>query len=135
MNTNYIKVLFGSIVTALSWYLGGIDGVLMALLAFITIDYITGVLAAAKEHKLSSEVGFWGLVRKVCILALVGIGNLLDQYVITSGAVFRTVVALYYIGNEGLSIVENMSTLGLPVPEKIRNALAQLKSNSEDEQK
>lgn len=135
MNTNYIKVLFGSIVTALSWYLGGIDGVLMALLAFITIDYITGVLAAAKEHKLSSEVGFWGLVRKVCILALVGIGNLLDQYVITSGAVFRTVVALYYIGNEGLSIVENMSTLGLPVPEKIRNALSQLKSNSEDEQK
>ena len=87
------KAIFGGIVTAVSAFLGGMDGIMYALLAFITIDYITGVAVAVKRHDLSSEVGFWGLVRKVCILALVGVAHYIDCYVMQSGDVIRTVAA------------------------------------------
>jgi len=130
------KIIFGTVVSAAAAYLGGIDGVLITLLAFISVDYVSGVVSAVKEKRLSSEVGFWGLVRKVFILALVGVGNLLDVYVIGSGAVFRTAVALYYIGNEGVSILENSIRIGLPVPKKLKDILIQLKNEvDKDESK
>ena len=131
MNSVSFKVIFGGLVTAVSAYLGGMDGVLMTLVAFITVDYITGVLVAIKKHELSSEVGFWGLVRKMFILVLVGVGNLLDIYVLNKGAIFRTMVSLYYIGNEGLSILENAISLGMVVPQKLRDVLAQLKKQND----
>ncbi len=131
MKTNLAKIAVGSVVTIISAYLGGIDGVLIALFAFMTVDYISGVISAIKDKQLSSEVGFWGLVRKNFILALIGIGHLIDAHVIGTGTTFRTAVALYYIGNEGISILENCVKIGLPVPKKLRDILIQLRNDND----
>ena len=133
--TEIIKIIFGGIVTAVSGFLGGMDGIMYALIAFITIDYITGVAVAVKQKKLSSEVGFWGLVRKVCILLLIGIAHYIDCYVTKNGDVVRTVVAMYYIGNEGVSILENCGNLGLPLPPKLIAVMAQIKETGEKSDK
>lgn len=125
--TEIIKIIFGGIVTAVSGFLGGMDGIMYALLAFISIDYITGVAVAVKQRKLSSEVGFWGLVRKVCIIALVGVAHFVDVYVMRTGDIFRTAISLYYIGNEGVSLLENMGNLGVPLSPKLKNVLEQIK--------
>ena len=129
---NVCKAIFGGIITAVSGFIGGMDGIMYALIAFITIDYATGVAVAVKEKKLSSEVGFWGLVRKVCILALVGVAHYIDCYVMQSGDVIRTVAAMYYIGNEGISILENCGNLGLPLPPKLMAVMAQIKGKGEE---
>lgn len=131
--TEFMKLIFGGIITAVSGFLGGMDGIMYALLAFISIDYITGVAVAIKQKKLSSEVGFWGLVRKVCIIALVGVANFVDVYVMHTGDIFRTAIALYYIGNEGVSLLENMGNLGVPLSKKLKDVLEQLKSNNDKE--
>ena len=133
--TEIIKIVFGSIITAVSGFLGGMDGIMYALLAFITIDYITGVAVAVKQKKLSSEVGFWGLVRKVCIIALVGVAHFVDVYVMHTGDIFRTAIALYYIGNEGVSLLENMGNLGVPLSKKLKDVLEQLKNDNDKEDK
>ena len=133
--TEIIKIIFGSIITAVSGFLGGMDGIMYALLAFITIDYITGVAVAVKNKKLSSEVGFWGLVRKVCIIALVGVAHFVDVYVMHTGDIFRTAIALYYIGNEGVSLLENMGNLGVPLSKKLKDVLEQLKTDNDKEDK
>lgn len=133
--TEIIKIIFGGIVTAVSGFLGGMDGIMYALLAFISIDYITGVAVAVKRQKLSSEVGFWGLVRKVCIIALVGVAHFVDVYVMHTGDIFRTAIAMYYIGNEGISLLENMGNLGVPLSPKLKNVLEQIKNNNSEEDK
>lgn len=111
--------------------IGKIDGVLFALLTFMTIDYITGIIVACRRHTLSSEIGFTGLAKKVFILLLVVVGNVLDAYVIGSGAVVRSAVIAFYLANEGLSILENAGNLGVPYPDKLKNVLAQLKDDSD----
>ena len=108
-------------------FLGAFDGLLYALVAFIVIDYVTGVLCAIVEHNLSSTVGFRGIAQKVCILVLVGIANILDVHIIGSGCVLRTAVIFFYLSNEGISIVENAARIGLPVPEKIVEVMKQLR--------
>lgn len=131
---NTIKIIFGGIITAVSGFLGGMDGIMYALLAFITIDYITGVAVAVKRRELSSEVGFWGLVRKVCILVLVGVAHFIDLNVMGTGDIFRTAIALYYIGNEGVSLLENIGNLGVKLPKKLIDILVQIRdSNSGDD--
>lgn len=127
------KLVFGGIIAAVSGFIGGMDGIMYALIAFITIDYATGVSVAVKEKKLSSEVGFWGLVRKVCILALVGVAHYIDCYVMQSGDVIRTVAAMYYIGNEGISILENCGNLGLPLPPKLMTVMVQIREGKGEE--
>ena len=127
------KLVLGGIIAAVSGFIGGMDGKMYALIAFITIDYATGVAVAVKEKKLSSEVGFWGLVRKVCILALVGVAHYIDCYVMQSGDVIRTVAAMYYIGNEGISILENCGNLGLPLPPKLMAVMVQIKEGKGEE--
>lgn len=127
------KLVFGGIIAAVSGFIGGMDGIMYALIAFITIDYATGVAVAVKEKKLSSEVGFWGLVRKVCILALVGVAHYIDCYVMQSGDVIRTVAAMYYIGNEGISILENCGNLGLPLPPKLMAVMVQIREGRGEE--
>ncbi len=127
------KLVFGGIIAAVSGFIGGMDGIMYALIAFITIDYATGVAVAVKEKKLSSEVGFWGLVRKVCILELVGVAHYIDCYVMQSGDVIRTVAAMYYIGNEGISILENCGNLGLPLPPKLMAVMVQIKEGKGEE--
>lgn len=133
--TEFAKVILGGVVTAVSGFLGGMDGVMIALVSFVSLDYITGVLAAAKRHELSSEVGFWGIVKKVCVIALVGIAHFVDLYVMQAGDIFRTAVALYYIGNEGLSLMENMGNLGVLLPQKLVDVLKQLRDKNDKEDK
>ena len=129
--TGFAKIVFGGIITAVSGFLGGMDGIMYALLAFISIDYVTGVMAAAKKRELSSEVGFWGIVKKVCIIVLVGVAHFIDVYVIRSGDIFRAAVALYYIGNEGLSLLENIESIGVKLPGKLVDAMRQIRDENE----
>ena len=130
-----IQLTFAAVGGWLGWFLGGCDGLLYALLAFVTIDYITGVMCAFVDHKLSSEVGFKGIFKKVLIFLLVGIGHILDTQVIGSGSVLRTAVIFFYIANEGVSLVENAAHLGLPIPEKLKSVLEQLHDRAEKEDK
>lgn len=132
---NTIQLIFTVIGGWLGWFLGGCDGLLYALIAFVAIDYITGVMCAAIDHRLSSEVGFKGIFKKVLIFLLVGVANILDVQVIGTGCVLRTAVIFFYISNEGVSLLENAAYLGLPVPEKIKTVLEQLHSRSESEDK
>lgn len=131
---NTIQLIFAGIGGWLGYFLGGCDGLLYALIAFVVIDYITGVMCAITNHTLSSEVGFKGICRKVLIFLLVGIANILDIYVIGSGSVLRTAVIFFYISNEGVSLLENAAHLGLPVPEKIKTVLEQLHDRSRKEE-
>ena len=112
------------------WFLGGMNGFIYALLAFVVVDYITGVAAAFIEKRVSSAVGFKGIIRKVMIFVLVGIGNIIDTEVIQSGSAVRTAIAFFYLSNEGISILENASVIGLPIPKKLREVLQQLKKDA-----
>lgn len=131
---NTIQLIFAGIGGWLGYFLGGCDGLLYALIVFVVIDYITGVMCAINNHTLSSKVGFKGICRKVLIFLLVGIANILDIHIIGSGSVFRTAVIFFYISNEGVSLLENAAHLGLPVPEKIKVVLEQLHDRSTKEE-
>ena len=130
---NGIQVAFTALGGFLGWFLGGVDGFLYALIAFAVIDYITGVLCAIADKTLSSEVGFKGICRKVLIFTLVGIGNILDVYVLGETGVLRTAVIFFYLSNEGVSLLENAAHLGLPIPEKLKEVLEQLHDRAEKE--
>ena len=132
---NTIQLAFAAVGGWLGYFLGGCDGLLYALLTFVVIDYITGVMYAIADKNLSSEVGFKGICRKVLIFLLVGIANVLDVQVIGTGSVLRTAVIFFYISNEGVSLLENAAHLGLPVPEKIKTVLEQLHDRAESEDK
>ena len=121
-----IQIAFTAFGGFLGWFLGGFDGFLYALIAFTVIDYITGVMCAITDKNLSSAVGFKGICRKVLIFTLVGIGNIVDVYVLGQGGVLRTAVIFFYLSNEGVSILENSAHLGLPIPEKLKEVLEQL---------
>ena len=127
-----IQLAFSALGGFLGWYLGGVDGFLYALIAFVLVDYITGVMCAIADKKLSSEVGFKGICRKVLIFLLVGIANIVDVQVIGTGSVLRTAVIFFYLSNEGVSLLENAAHLGLPVPEKMKDILAQLHDRAEN---
>lgn len=128
---NMIQMVFAAVGGWLGYYLGGCDGLLLALVAFAAADYLTGVMCAVSDRNLSSNVGFKGICRKVLIFLLVGIANILDVHVIGTGSVLRTAVIFFYISNEGVSLLENAAHLGLPVPEKIKAVLEQLHDRAE----
>lgn len=130
-----IQIAFSAIGGFIGWFLGGFDGFLYALIAFAVIDYITGVMCAISDKKLSSEVGFKGICRKVLIFVLVGIGNLVDVYVLGEAGVLRTAVIFLYLSNEGVSLLENSAHLGLPIPQKLKSVLEQLHNRNEKEEK
>ena len=132
---NTIQLVITAIGGWLGYFLGGCDGLLFALMAFVVIDYITGVMCAINDRKLSSEVGFRGICRKVLIFLLVGVANILDVQVIGTGSVLRTAVIFFYLSNEGVSLLENAAHLGLPVPDAIKAVLEQLHDRSEKEDK
>lgn len=125
-DTNTIQLTFAVIGGWLGYFLGGWDGFLYALLAFVVIDYITGLMAAVLNKKLSSETGARGIFKKVLIFIMVGIGNIIDTYLIQNGSAMRTAVIFFYLSNEGISIIENAAVIGLPVPDKLRAVLEQL---------
>ena len=129
---NTIQLIFSAVGGWLGYFLGGCDGLLYALIAFVVIDYITGVMCAIINRELSSAVGFKGIFRKVLIFLLVGIANIIDVQVIGTGAVLRTAVIFFYISNEGVSLLENAGHLGLPIPERIKTVLEQLHDRAEN---
>ena len=128
---NTIQLTFAAVGGWLGYFLGGCDGLLYALIAFVAIDYITGVMCAISDKTLSSEVGFKGICRKVLIFLLVGIGNIIDVQVLGSPSVLRTAVIFFYLSNEGVSLLENAAHLGLPVPDAIKTVLEQLHDRSD----
>ncbi|PWM00234.1 MAG: holin [Clostridiales bacterium] len=132
---NGVQIAFSALGGFIGWFLGGVDGFLYALIAFVVIDYITGVMCAINDKNLSSEVGFKGICRKVLIFTLVGIGNIIDVYVLGEAGVLRTAVIFFYLSNEGISLLENSAHLGLPIPEKLKDVLEQLhrKGGNDDE--
>ena len=130
---NWIQVTFAVVGGWLGYFLGGWDGFLYALLTFVVIDYITGLMCAVLDKKLSSEVGFRGIFKKVLIFSLVAIGHIIDKNVIGDGSVIRTAVIFFYLSNEGISILENAVHVGLPVPQKLKDILEQLHSRSDKE--
>ncbi len=129
---NTLQTIFTAIGGYLGYILGGFDGFIYALITFVVIDYITGLMAAIVERKLSSEIGFKGIFKKVLIFLLVAVGSVIDKNLIGTGSAVRTAVIFFYISNEGISIIENAIRIGLPVPEKLRNVLEQLQ-DKEDE--
>ena len=130
---NGIQLVFAVIGGWLGWFLGECDGLMYALIAFVIADYVTGVMCAVSDKRLSSEVGFKGICRKVLIFVLVGMANILDMHVIGTGCVLRTAVLFFYISNEGVSVLENAGHLGLPVPARLLNVLEQLHEDAEQE--
>jgi toxin secretion/phage lysis holin len=132
---NTIQLIFAAVGGWLGYFLGGCDGLLIALVIFAVADYITGVMCAVADKKLNSEVGFKGICRKVLIFLLVGIANILDVQVIGTGSVLRTAVIFFSLSSEGVSFLENAAPLGLPVPEKLKEVLEQLHDRAEAEDK
>ena len=136
------KMVLGQVIFAITiggavgWFFGGLDGFMYAMVAFVLVDYITGVIAAAINKELSSDVGFKGICKKVMEFLLVGIANVLDMQILKQGAVMRDIVIFFYVANEGLSILENATRIGIPVPEPLKKMLKQLKDKGDgkDEQ-
>lgn len=127
---NTIQIIIAAVGGYIGYFLGGWDGFLYALVAFVVIDYLTGIMVAILEKRLSSEVGFRGIFKKVLIFSLVAVGHIVDSQLIQTGSAIRTAVIFFYLTNEGISILENTAKIGLPVPEKLKTVLEQL--NKED---
>jgi len=122
-----LQLIFTAIGGYIGYFLGGFDGLIYALVAFVVIDYLTGLMAAVIEKKLSSDIGFRGIFKKVLIFTLVGIGHIIDFHLIEKGSAVRTAVIFFYLSNEGLSIMENAAKVGLPIPEKLRAVFTELR--------
>ena len=116
----------------LGYFVGGMDGLLTALIIFMVIDYITGLMCAVADRKLSSAVGFKGICKKVLIIMLVGVAHIIDLHVVGTGNALRSAVVCFYLSNEGVSLLENAAHLGLPIPEKMKSILAQLHNRIDD---
>lgn len=133
---NKVQIFFNSVAAVigavLGFLFGEVTGLFWALIAFMALDYVTGVIIAIINKKLSSEVGFKGLAKKFLILVFVAVGHILDTYMLMDVAVAMTAVMLFYIANEGVSIIENAALLGLPVPQKITDILEQIKNKSNE---
>ena len=121
-----IQIAITAIGGWLGYFLGGIDGLMIALMIFMGLDYVTGVMCAIIDKKLSSAVGFKGICKKVLILMLVGVAHIIDLHVVGTGSALRGAVICFYMSNEGLSLLENAAHIGLPIPDKLRDILAQL---------
>ena len=129
---NTMQIILAAVGGWLGYFLGGCDGLVYALILFVAADHVTGVMCAVVDKRLSSEIGFKGICKKVLIFVLVGLANILDVQIIGTGCVLRTAVIFFYISNEGVSLLENAAHLGLPVPEKLKDILHQLHNRAEE---
>jgi toxin secretion/phage lysis holin len=125
-----IQLIFTAIGGYIGWFLGGFDGLIYSLVAFVVIDYITGLMVAVLEKKVSSSIGFKGIFKKVLIFTFVGIGHIVDFHIIKNGSAVRTAVIFFYLSNEGLSIIENSVKVGLPIPEKLKQVFLSMKEEN-----
>lgn len=130
---SFIQVGFAAVGGWLGYFLGGMDGFIYALITFVVVDYITGLMCAVLDRKLSSEIGFRGIFKKILIFSLVAIGHIIDKSVIGDGSVIRTAVIFFYLSNEGVSILENAAHIGLPIPQKLKDVLGQLHNKGDEE--
>ena len=126
MNNDYVLMAITAIGGWLGYFVGGMDGMLIALVVLMSLDYISGVMCAIVDRKLSSAVGFKGICKKVFILMLVGVAHIIDLHVVGTGSALRGAVICFYMSNEGLSLLENAAHIGLPIPDKLRDILSQL---------
>ena len=124
---NIFKSIMAGICTVLSFLFGDMEGLMIALIALIILDYISGVIAAAVEKRLSSEVGAKGIAKKIFMLLIVALANIVDINVIGDGHVLKTVTVVFYICNECISLIENAGRIGVPVPKKLLDVLEQLR--------
>ena len=118
-------VVIGGLCTA---FLGGWDTALKTLVLFVVLDYLTGVAAAIVTKTVDSNIGFKGIAKKVLVFVLVGVGYALDQFM--GQDYLRSLIIIFYIANEGISIIENLSRTGVPIPQAVLNVLNQLKSKA-----
>ena len=130
-----IQMAVAAIGGWIGYFVGGVDGLMTALLIFMVLDYVTGLMCAIADKKLSSSVGFKGICKKVLILMLVGVANVVDIHIVGTGSALRSAVICFYLSNEGLSLTENAAHLGLPVPEKLKEVLEQLHDRHDEEEK
>ena len=121
-----IQIAFTALGGWLGYFLGGMDGLLIALLVLIVLDYLSGLMCAIADKNLDSRIGFRGICKKVLILMLVGVANIIDVHIVGTGSALRGAVICFYMSNEALSLFENAAHLGLPVPDKLRDVLSQL---------
>ena len=126
IENNFLDFIIAAMLGFITWFFGGIDGLLQVLIAFSVIDYLTGIIAAGLNHELSSRVGFRGIVKKVILFMFVGMAHLLDSYLPGDSGSIRAVVCLFYVVNEGISIIENAEKIGVPIPKPLHNMLAKL---------
>ena len=127
MLDDIIDFFTAGVVGLLGWFFGGRDGFVNVLLTFVVIDYIMGLMAAYSRHELSSSIGFKGIFKKVSIFCLVGVAHVVDVHVLGDTATLRTTVSLFYIANEGISILENADELGIPIPQFLKARLLNIK--------
>lgn len=132
---NTMQYVFAAMGGSLGAVLGGFDGFLYALIVFVVVDYMTGVMVGILNKELSSQIGFRGIFKKVVIFSLVAVAHIIDTNVIQNGSVLRTTVIFFYLSNEGISILENAALIGLPIPKKMKDVLEQLKENEDHEDK
>lgn len=132
---NTMQYIFAAMGGSLGAVLGGFDGFLYALIVFVVVDYMTGVMVGILNKKISSQIGFRGIFKKVVIFSLVVVAHIIDNHVIQNGSVLRTTVIFFYLSNEGISILENAALIGLPIPKKMKDVLEQLKENENHEDK
>lgn len=130
---NTMQYVFAAMGGALGAVMGGYDGFLYALIVFVVMDYVTGVMVGILNKELSSRIGFRGIFKKVVIFCLVAVAHIIDTHVIGNGSVLRTAVIFFYLSNEGISILENATVIGLPVPGKLKEILEQIREGKEDE--
>ena len=128
---NIFKNIMAGLCTILSFLFGDIEGLMVALIALIILDYISGVIAAAVEKRLSSEVGAKGIAKKIFMLLIVALANIVDINVIGDGHVLKTVTVVFYICNECISLIENAGRIGVPVPKKLLDVLEQLRDRDD----
>lgn len=134
--TNFLKMLSAFVCGLAGFLWGQLDGLLIALITFICLDYITGLIVGAVQRKLNSQTSFVGLARKALILVIVAVAHVVDTQILGgSASVFRSAACGLYIANEGLSILENAGKLGLPMPKKLREMLVQLRDKNEEDEK
>lgn len=131
MKQNSFNGTFALVGSSLYFLLGGFDQYLYALLGLILLDYISGLLLAIQDKRISSQIGFMGILKKILIFVMVGIGHLLDTTLLSGGQALRTGIIFFYAANEGISIIENLSAIGFPIPQKLKDVMIQIQEREE----
>ena len=131
VNDSAIDFVLGSAIGLISWFFGGLDGLLKVLLVLIVIDYFSGMSVAWLNDTISSSIGFKGITKKCIMLTFVGMAHLMDTIIPDDGGAIRSVVCLFYIANEGKSIIENADNLGIPIPHMLMKHFSNIHKQSE----